>query len=71
MAPCNCGKNRTAPLGSTQNPKTKKSSMPVADKPKGKEQKFTLETREGKVMTFGSALEARAERKRRGGGILR
>lgn len=33
----------------------------------GKEQKFSLETPEGAVLTFGSALEARAERKRRGG----
>lgn len=63
---CGCKKNKTAPLGSGSNPKTKRK-MPVFGDPKGKQQKFTLETRDGRTLTFGSALEARAERKRQGG----
>lgn len=85
---CNCGKNRTAPTGSTAsrqsaqeaanrqtdaakaraaNPSTSRIGPASAS---GATQSFALRTRDGSVERFGSALEARAERIRRGGEIV-
>lgn len=54
--PCNCGGRRR---GGKQ------------DGDGDKKQRYTLTTTGGRVMTFGSRLEADAERVRRGGGTVK
>lgn len=55
--PCNCGGRRSGKSG-----KETKSS---------ERQRFTLETQDGRTMSFGSQLEAEAARVREGGGNIR
>lgn len=58
---CNCRKNRP-PLGSNKKKR---------EEAKGKTQQFTLLRKDGTKATFGSFLEANAERVRGGGGTVR
>lgn len=82
---CGCGKSATPPTGSTPPESqvaaaTPAGSISAASKaPAGSstpretptQQSFALTTRDGKTQTFGSKLEADAERVRRGGGSVR
>lgn len=54
--PCNCGGRRGGKRESASG---------------GKRERFTLNTRNGKTLTFGSRLEAEAARVREGGGSIR
>lgn len=51
--------------------KTRKSQSPPPLGMQGNTQKFVLEGRDGSRQTFGSRLEADAERVRKGGGTVR
>lgn len=60
---CNCGSKRRQPTGyGTVTP-------PPAPQPQ--QRPATLQTTDGKTLTFGSSLEAHAERIRRGGGEVK
>lgn len=76
---CNCGKNRKTrqtptptgsrkiPDGPTQAPQPSSKANSSVTKAA---QSFELRTTTGKTSTFGSRLEARAARKRAGGGTI-
>lgn len=77
---CNCGKN-TPPAGS-QPPEQQAATAPVSEAARAKagvsvpatpvqQQSFAFTGRNGKTQTFGSKLEADAERVRSGGGSVR
>lgn len=55
--PCNCGGRRSGKSG--------------RETKSGTRERFALETRDGRTMTFGSQLEANAARVREGGGSVR
>jgi hypothetical protein len=64
---CNCGKNRQSdppPTGSTP-------PDPNANQLGKAATSFSLDTTDGRTLTFGSDLEARAARIRQGGGRVR
>lgn len=83
---CACNKNRPQPRGMGANTPPPESSTPTARTApatspsaagmdaspamEGTTQSFALRTREGQVERYGSSLEARAERIRRGGTLL-
>lgn len=70
MAGCSgCRKRAKKPLGQ----KKAEENKPVSRQPTTAKmrQSFTLITRDNRTMTFGSRLEAEAERVRAGGGTIR
>lgn len=74
---CNCNKRKpVGPRTSNQNlvddPTKARMRQPArpTPPPSGETQTFTLSTSDGRTQTFGSRLEAEAERIRRGGGSI-
>lgn len=79
---CGCSKNKAQPAGmgarrvevaakeSAQRDQEARDKA-AADKRQGVSQSFVLDTSDGRTLTFGSALEARAARVRAGGGRVR
>lgn len=64
---CNCGNKRRQVTGYGTNVPT---GRPAPTTPTPTTQPATLRTTDGQVLTFGSRLEAHAERIRRGGGTV-
>lgn len=69
--PCNCGKKKVAPTGSTQTAAVSDASSAQAGTSTPVRQSYTLTTTSGRTQTFGSKLEAEAARRRSGGGTVR
>lgn len=81
---CNCGKNKTPPTGSAaarqaaaatkeqaaRTANTSTTRIGPTEPLQGQTQSFALRTRDGSTQQFGSLLEAKAERARKGGEII-